>query len=187
MRAPPRGARLPLPLLLLLLLLLQLVGVSMVAQAAEFSASFAPPRACAPQSSVEFIGDAATRIEVICASDGTATTTFAALPMKSSTAASVGRQLGDDALGPSAAQRLVRTSDVTGSCTLDGDASCGNFQRCIAVERDGPERVCADYCDPRRCPLGLSCRLEPAQGCSSIDSSAQCPPPVAVCIPPDST
>jgi hypothetical protein len=181
MRALPRGTRLPLVLLLL-------VGVSLVAQAAEFTASFAPQRACAPQSSVVFIGETTTRIEVVCASDGTATTTFTALPsISSATTSLVTRQLGDDTLGSSAAQQLVRTSDVEGSCTLGGDASCSSFQRCIAVEHDGLERVCADYCDPRRCPPGFSCRLEPAQGCSSIDSTARCPPPVAVCITPNST
>ncbi|GAB9467623.1 hypothetical protein Gpo141_00004961 [Globisporangium polare] len=74
--------------------------------------------------------------------------------------------------------RLQGTSSRHRQCSSKGDdAACDAFQRCVPTF---PGFMCADICDPKRCPLGFSCQLEP-----SADCTAEPCLPVAMCIDPD--
>lgn len=176
-----------------LLLLALALAAPPEARSAEFSLAFRAPdeapaavaasrSSCEPRASVVGSGAALTRVEVVCNADGSSTATYSAFAVPGSSI---------DAVRPTRQLQtlekdrgIVRTKDDRGSCTVGGDESCSAFQRCEPAAAAGIERVCKDFCDPRRCRDGLTCRLEPRQSCGL--EVAACPP-VAVCVELDGT
>lgn len=75
----------------------------------------------------------------------------------------------DDGAWPQASSRYRQ-------CSKGDDAACDAFQRCVPTF---PGYMCADMCDPKRCPEGFSCQLEPPGDCTADPCL-----PVAVCIDP---
>lgn len=105
-----------------------------------------------------------------------------------STQRCVQKQCTDPSTGCSQAVRCVDPRELISAsssapaprhhqCSQDDHAACDTFQRCVPTF---PGYMCADICDPKRCPVGISCQLEPP-----VDCTAEPCLPMAVCIDPD--